>query len=233
MKKGYFGEYAEKGDYHIDLDQNWPYLPVYLAKMALVRQFLDQCDLASKIIDLGCGEGVLVNEYRQRGLDIIGLDMNYETEWVLRGSLLDTGYPDASFDTVLCLDVLEHLNFSEQERAVSEIARILQPGGVFLLTVPNLAHLASRLSFLVRGKLIRTSSVDRHPGDRSVSEYFELLKPYFHIRTRKGIFPTFPLISLLTIWRPSKSLWLHHMYNRWLAHPNWCFLNAIYCERSE
>ena len=232
MKTGHFGEYAEKGDYHIDLDPNWSYLPVYLAKMDLVRRFLDRCDPASSSMDLGCGEGALVNEYRQRGLDITGLDMNYESKWVRRGSLPATGLPDAAYDTVLCLDVLEHLDFSGQKEAVSEIARIIRPGGIFLLTVPNLAHFASRLSFLVRGKLIRTSSIDRHPGDRPVMEYLELLKPWFHIRTRRGIFPTFPLLSLLTLWKPSKSIWLHRLANRWLAYPDLCFLNAIFCERT-
>lgn len=144
MKTGHFGEYAEKGDYHIDLDPNWSYLPVYLAKMDLVRRFLDRCDPASSIMDLGCGEGALVKEYRQRGLDITGLDMNYESEWVRRGSLPATGLPDAAYDTVLCLDVLEHLDFSGQKEAFSEIARIIRPAGIFLLTVPNLAHFASR-----------------------------------------------------------------------------------------
>ncbi|MBA2258691.1 MAG: hypothetical protein H0W18_07335, partial [Acidobacteria bacterium] len=40
------------------------------------------------------------------------------------------------------------------------------PGGELLVSVPNLAHLQSRIQFLLRGRLIRTASELKHPGDR-------------------------------------------------------------------
>jgi SAM-dependent methyltransferase len=225
------GEYANKGNYHVVLDHDWPYAPVYLAKMEYVRKFLNKVEPASKIIDLGCGEGILVQEYRERGMDIIGLDLNYESAFVRRGDMLNTGYPDGSFDMALCLDVLEHLPFESQGKAIAEIARILRPDGVFLMSVPNMAHLVSRLSFLVTGSLIRTSTIERHPGDRPIGEFIKLLMPYFRIRTRRGIFPTFPVISLMTRYMPSKTLLLHRLYNRFVAYPNWCFLNIFTLEK--
>ena len=225
------GEYAEKGNYHVVLDHDWPYTPVYLAKMAYVRRFLNDIDPATRIIDLGCGEGILVQEYKERGMNIIGLDLNYESAHVKRGDMLNTGYPDGSFDIALCLDVLEHLPFESQGKAIAEIARILRPDGIFLMSVPNLAHLVSRLSFLVTGNLIRTSTIERHPGDRPIIEFMKLLNPHFHIRKRRGIFPTFPLIALMTRYVPAKTLLLHRIYNRLLAYPNWCFLNIFTCEK--
>ena len=67
--------------------------------------------------------------------------------------------------------MLEHLTFEEQPRALAELHRVLRPGGELLVSVPNLAHLQSRVHFLLRGRLIRTASELKHPGDRPVAEY--------------------------------------------------------------
>lgn len=225
------GEYEERGDYHLHLDPSWPYLPVYLAKMDTLRRFLRTIPKDALIYDMGCGEGALVQEFRQNGYNIHGMDIHYASEWVVQRNFLESGLPDQSVDLILCLDVLEHLFFPDQEKALTEFARILKPGGRALISVPNLAHLASRLSFLVRGKLIRTSSIDRHPGDRPAGEYIRLFSDKFNILWRKGIFPTFPLISLLTVKSPAKSIPLHRIYNALFAYPNWCFLNIFLLQK--
>ncbi len=80
------------------------------------------------------------------------------------------------FDRALCLDVLEHLTFEEQPVALAELQRVLRPGGELLVSVPNLAHLQSRVHFLLQGRLIRTASELKHPGDRPVAEYIQLAR---------------------------------------------------------
>ncbi len=47
-------------------------------------------------------------------------------------------YPDASFDTVLCCELLEHLT-ADPMHMMSEIHRVLKPGGSLLLTTPNIS----------------------------------------------------------------------------------------------
>ena len=225
------GEYAHRGDYHIHPEKDWPYLPVYLQKMALARKFLNSCSRDQVIYDMGCGEGVLVNEYRQAGYQINGMDLNYSSEFILQRNFLNSGLADNSADVIICTDVIEHLIFSDQEKAIAEFARILKPGGLALISVPNLAHLASRISFFFTGKLVRTSSIDRHPGDRPAGEYIKMLKKHFRITRRRGVFPTFPVISIFTVIMPSNVIWLHGIYNRLLGYPNWCFLNVFYLKK--
>lgn len=225
------GEYAHRGDYHIHPEKDWPYLPVYLEKMAIARRFLDSCSADQVIYDMGCGEGVLVNEYREAGYQVTGMDLNYSSEFIIQRDFLKSGIADNSADVIVCTDVIEHLIFSDQEQAIAEFARMLRPGGRALITVPNLAHLASRISFFFTGRLVRTSSIARHPGDRPVSEYVKMLQQHFLIRGRKGIFPTFPVISIFTVIMPSNVIWMHKLYNRLLAYPNWCFLNVFYLEK--
>lgn len=227
------GEYLQKGDYHINLDPNWPYLPVYLEKMSYIRKLLNRYGRNRKIIDLGCGEGILVKEFNQRGFDIIGVDLNYQSKFVKRGNILNLKYSANIFDIVLCLDVIEHFHFHEQKLAIQEMSRILKPAGKLIISIPNLAHLASRFTFFFLGKLLRTSKIDRHIGDRPISEYLELLKPDFKILARKGFFPTFPLISAITYLRPSKVINLHKIYNQLLGYPSWCLLNVIICEKKK
>ena len=52
-------EYSKKGDYHCKLDPNWSYTPSYLHKMIFVRQKIQDLRKDAKILDAGCGEGVL------------------------------------------------------------------------------------------------------------------------------------------------------------------------------
>lgn len=225
------GEYLSRGDYHRVLDPKWAYYPLYVEKMRLVRRFLDSLPEGTRILDVGCGEGLLVEEYRARGFQILGADLNYESEIVRRADLNQLPFEDAAFDVVLALDVIEHLQFSEQSRAIQEIERILVPGGRFLVTVPNLAHFSSRLAFLLTGRLLRTSKIDRHPGDRPFQEYRQLFGATFQIERIRGLFPTFPLSSLLTLARPAGMLWWHRILNATVAWPSWCFLTVFWCRK--
>jgi SAM-dependent methyltransferase len=226
------GEYKTRGDYHKELDKNWCYYPIYLAKLEFIKKYLQRTSKQSKILDAGCGEGVLVEKYQKEGYNIIGLDLNYSSEYVLRGDISKMPFKNGEFDVVLCLDIIEHLNFKEQEKALNEVNRVLNNDGSVILAIPNLAHLASRISFLFTGELIRTSTIDRHKGDRPIKEYLEIIyKAGLKIIKRKGIFPTFPISSLLTYMFPSRVMGLHITLNMLFSYPNWCFLNIMICKK--
>ena len=124
-------------------------------------------------------------------------------------------YPDGSFERALCLDVLEHLTFEEQPRALAELHRVLGRGGELLVSVPNLAHLQSRVHFLLTGPLIRTASELKHPGDRPVAEYLQLAeRAGFELIARQGIFPTVPVVTRLIRRHPRALLPLHRLLTR-------------------
>ncbi len=221
------GEYAVRGDYHRTPDGEWEYAPTYAAKMQWVRVQLDRLPAGGRVLDVGCGEGVLVEEYRTR-LAIDGLDPNYSSEHVRRGSILDVPFDAATFDAVLCLDVLEHLAHDEQAHALSEIRRVLKAGGCAIFSLPNLAHLQSRVHFLLRGRFIRTASETKHPGDRPVHEYLHMLRASgFVVVERRGVFPTLPIVTHLIRRHPARLAWLHRTLTRLLGVPGWCFLNLV------
>ncbi|GAH89072.1 unnamed protein product, partial [marine sediment metagenome] len=133
------GEYKIKGDYHKELDKNWKYVPVYIEKMKVIDKILGEFENA-KILDAGCGEGVLVEKYRKKGFDIIGIDLNYSSEYVKNGDIREMPFEDGEFNLVLCLDVLEHINISDHKKASNELRRVTKKGGLIIFGLPNLSH---------------------------------------------------------------------------------------------
>jgi SAM-dependent methyltransferase len=221
------GEYAARGDYHRSPDPSWDYYPTFIAKLEAVRRWLTALPAGTRVLDAGCGEGVLVEEFAGR-LAIEGVDAHYSSDRVRPGSLTSLPYADASFDRALCLDVLEHLTFEEQPRALAELHRVLRPGGELLVSVPNLAHLQSRVHFLLAGRLIRTASEIKHPGDRPIAEYLDIARRAgFELTGRKGIFPTIPVLTRMIRRHPRGLLPVHRWLTKLVPLPGLCFLNLL------
>jgi SAM-dependent methyltransferase len=221
------GEYASRGDYHRAPDPDWNYYPTYIAKLTAVREWLNALPAGTRVLDAGCGEGVIVDEYATR-LAIVGVDAFYSSDRVQHGSVTALPFEPHSFDRALCLDVLEHLSFAEQSTALTELFRVLKPGGQLLVSVPNLAHLQSRVHFLLRGRLIRTASELKHPGDRPAADYIALAgRAGFTLVARRGIFPTIPVLTRLIRSNPRALEPLHRLLTALLPVPGWCFLNLL------
>lgn len=123
-----------------------------------------------KWLDIGTGNGFLPGVVRPslNGVHITGTD--FAENALDRATSLDEkflndidqeGLPFASesFDFVTCLEVLEHLVLPEQ--ALSEISRVLRPGGKVALTVPNIQHV-EYLFQLIRGKMPGPAADTRH-----------------------------------------------------------------------
>jgi ubiquinone/menaquinone biosynthesis C-methylase UbiE len=198
-----------------------------MAKLAAVREWLNRASPDARVLDAGCGEGVLVEEYAGR-LAIEGIDPNYASDRVRTGSLTALPYADGAFDRALCLDVLEHLTFEEQPLALGELFRVLRSGGELLVSVPNLAHLQSRVHFLLLGRLIRTASEYKHPGDRPAGDYIDLARRVGFVLTgRRGIFPTVPILTRYIRRHPRALQPLHRWLTRLIPVPGWCFLNLL------
>src|SRR3989338_4535253 len=115
------------------------------------------------------------------------------------------------FDYILLLDVIEHFPLHEQENVIQELTRILKPGGKLILSIPNMAHLSSRIMFLFTGKLLRTAKVAYHPGDRPIKEYIQIIKHYLKIEKKKGLSPTIPVLFQVTQLFPQYTTWLYRL----------------------
>ena len=97
-----------------------------------------------KILDVGCGTGILSNLYPN--YEITGIDMSdgmlkHHKGNHLKGSAEDIPFCSGMFDVVFCRSVLHHL--PNPEKALSEIIRVLKPGGKFVCWETNKSWIAN------------------------------------------------------------------------------------------
>ena len=110
---------------------------------------LEQLTGGQSVLEVGFGSGVSFLNLSQLYQEIHGLDLTADVRQVgemfaslgiqteLRnGSVLEMPYPDQSFDSVLLISILEHLQPQEQIIAFREIWRVLKPGGQVVYGVP-------------------------------------------------------------------------------------------------
>ena len=105
-----------------------------------------------KLLDIGCANGLFLDEARRRGWDVAGVEVSkwaasYARERlglkVSIGSLHSACFPAESFDVVVMTDVIEHL--IDPKGAFLEIARILKKDGIACISTPDIASTMSRL----------------------------------------------------------------------------------------
>jgi diadenosine tetraphosphate (Ap4A) HIT family hydrolase len=80
--------------------------------------------IVGKVLDFGCGYGTDVNYLKEMGIDIIGYDKYHKPD-----------YPETTFDTIICLYVLNVLFPEEQSEVLMQISTLLKPNGKAYIAV--------------------------------------------------------------------------------------------------
>ena len=127
------------------------------------------------MLDVGCNTGPVLIPLRQRGYDVVGIDISpadiHQAEYYLGQQKLPTDqlavadgtclpFRDHSFDLILLIDILEHTD--SPERVIGEAERLLAPEGLVIATVPWAYHPYVRHTWL-RKALSSRKTIDEHP----------------------------------------------------------------------
>lgn len=112
-----------------------------------LQVFLTRPFLGRRILDAGAGDGSLVRCLRARfpRAEVIGIDLAPKHADVDEGDLTSLSCADGQFDTVFCSEVIEHVSPADTARILEELARVLVPGGVLVLTTPYAERLDESL----------------------------------------------------------------------------------------
>jgi len=127
---------------------------------------------ACRVLDLGCGGGLLSNYLAERGHRVTGVDTTAENLTVARrhdrtataryelGDACELGYASHSFDVVCAMDLLEHVE--EPERVIGEASRVLAPGGLFVFHTFNRTWQARLIVIKGVAWFVRNAPADLH-----------------------------------------------------------------------
>lgn len=110
-----------------------------------------QLSRPGRLLDVGTHSGNLHPPLVRRGYDVVGIDIDPDALEVARSAgrnviqtdIFGAGFAGDSFDVVTMIHTLEHLD--DPTGVVREIARVLRPGGVLFVNVPNYRGLLPRL----------------------------------------------------------------------------------------
>lgn len=125
-----------------------------------------------RVLEAGCGTGFMSRSMRQRldwsmfpmDLSLVGLAhaRRLGLDRLAAANIVQLPYRDASFDAVVSLDVIAHLEPGPDEEAFVEFARVLRPGGFLFLRSSALPVLRSRHSMFVQERQRYTKTRLRH-----------------------------------------------------------------------
>jgi ubiquinone/menaquinone biosynthesis C-methylase UbiE len=128
-----------------------------------VGDYVDQkLDPDSRVLDLGCGAGVIAGDLVDAGMDVTAMDLSMEMvesardrllaltkekARVLRGDSENLPFRDGDFDAIVCLGVISFLQSNEP--MLSEMRRVLRDDGTLILAVRNRYALAGLMDVLL------------------------------------------------------------------------------------
>jgi len=93
------------------------------------------------VLSLGCGNGADLVTMRSEGYAAQGIDLYppipEAQPWFKLGSGWELPFAAQSFDAVVCLEVIEHIQHEKRAATAAEIRRVVRPGGVIIIATPN------------------------------------------------------------------------------------------------
>jgi len=153
----------------------------YMAKS--VEQIRNRVRPGGRILDVPAGNGLVTDRLREAAFDVVSADINGERpDYVAFDMAGRFPFDDASFDGVLCLEGIEHM--VDPTALLSELMRILRPGGILIITTPNLMCMFSRLHFLIHGTPYQFKPSQQRPVPPDVMEDRGHIAPMSYLQLR-------------------------------------------------
>jgi len=175
-----------------------------------------------RLLDTGAHRGSLTRRLRDSGFRVTACD-RFPEVFACEGVRCDRAdlneqlpYDTNAFDVVIGVEVMEHL--TDHETFLRECARVTRPGGLVIVTMPNIVSLRSRLRFLLTGFFYSFEPLDarRDDGMQHVSPI--VADQCRHLAERSGL----RFIARTIDRRQNTSRWLMWLYPAIRIAVRWC-----------
>nr|VFJ45735.1 MAG: 2-polyprenyl-3-methyl-5-hydroxy-6-metoxy-1,4-benzoquinol methylase [Candidatus Kentron sp. DK] len=141
-------------------------------------------DLAGKtVLDFPAGNGWVGDQLRHRGANVTSADINEERpdfKWIDMEKTLP--FENETYDVIVCAEGIEHI-FSPYH-LLKEFSRMLRPGGILIITTPNIQNLYSRFQFLCTGYLFQFHPFEKIPLEDEMMSDKGHISPVSYLQLR-------------------------------------------------
>jgi len=115
------------------------------------------------VLDIPAGNGLLSQKLAEAGHNVVCADINAEKpDYVYADMEASLPFEDERFDTILCLEGVEHV--IEPNRLIAELCRICRSNGRVIISLPNIHNLYSRFQFLFTGTFFQFEPYANQPA---------------------------------------------------------------------
>jgi ubiquinone/menaquinone biosynthesis C-methylase UbiE len=178
----------------------WPIRFIEQKRLDIIREMIGECD-GLELAEIGSGGGHVLRMFPQANMTAIDVSsvfletarknlVGYNVKFI-KGEVDKLNLPAATFDRLICTEVLEHT--VDPEAILRAIARILKPTGIAAITVPN-DPLILQLKGIVRKTPVGWILRDRiewggdtyHVHRWTPSEFQRILEKYFRVIERRS-----------------------------------------------
>lgn len=166
----------------IRMDRHDPFGKLDYLSIQHLERYRFACELlepGQKVLDIACGTGYGTDMLLKHGCEVIGADIDdgilevAKKKWNHRefrkADVLNLSFEEGLFDAVVSFETMEHV--TDGERFLSEMNRVIKPGGIFVCSTPNIRY---------------TAHPPFHLKEYKPGEFFALIGSYFSDVQRYG-----------------------------------------------
>lgn len=178
----------------------WPIRKIEQGRLRIIREMVGPVSGLS-LLEVGSGGGHVLRQFRDAHLTAVDVSgkfletarqnlRGYDCRFI-QGEIDKLGLPEASFDRIVCTEVLEHI--PDPAPVMREIARLLKPTGRAVITVPNDPLINGTKTFVRKspvgwllGDRVNWGGDEYHLHQWKPAEFREVLSRYFTVEDQRS-----------------------------------------------
>lgn len=175
-------------------------------RIAIIQKLIPKTNCEQYALDIGCDVGVLTKTLIEKGFRAFGVDLNKEKLRIARETFeknagfvemnaVNLGFVDHTFDLVLALEIIEHLN--KPSNLLNEIRRVTKKEGKIVISTPNKLSIEG-----IRGRIFEILGGTKwvawdssHKKIFSSTEFISMLERYFVIKKLLAYYNYIPVTN--------------------------------------